>query len=492
MRPPSTAARRSPATASTAARARRRELPREHGHRHELRRLHGPERHDLLLQGVCRERARRGATRTRRRRPERPRGARPAAPTLDDFNRPDELPVSGAGRVPSASTAPPRAASRSCPTSSRATRPRPAPAGARTRSTGPTPRVDEDVVPGAGNHIRLNARLQQVGGTGYDGYMLRTNQLSELTRSPSSASTAGSSKTADAQPRAHRRRYPPSARQRSSRPGTTTVPPGRGSARRATRRTPPGLCRHRPRPDRPPRRLRGCGGSSTPPGAPTASPRSPATRARPSPGRHRSSTAARRSPAIASIAARARVTRASRQSVARPRPSWTAASRTADVLLQGVRRECGRRGAALERDTATPTGLVAPALSLVPLDDFNRPNENPLSDGLLWTNAVNGGVENGLHVSSNQLACTATTTCTAWRSSTPYGPDVEVDARHGAARDEQPHPAVRAASDARRAAYDAYLLRTNEPRRHRRDLPRADRQRCAHTARDDQPRARGR
>ena len=34
------------------------------------------------------------------------------------------------------------------------------------------------VVPGAGNHIRLKARLQQVGGTGYDGYMLRTNQLS--------------------------------------------------------------------------------------------------------------------------------------------------------------------------------------------------------------------------------------------------------------------------------------------------------------------------
>ena len=140
---------------------------------------------------------------------------------------------------------------------------------------------------------------------------------------------------------------------------------------------------------------------------------------------------------------------------------------------------------------ATPTGLVVPALPLVPLDDFNR-RTRTLSDGLLWTNAVNGGVENGLHVSSNQLACTATTTCTAWRSSTPYGPDVEVWTRVTVLLGTNNHIRLYGRLQTPgSAAYDAYLLRTNElAGTDEIYLERIDN--GAHTARDDQPRARGR
>ena len=38
--------------------------------------------------------------------------------------------------------------------------------------------------------------------------------------------------------------------------------------------------------------------------------------------------------------------------------------------------------------SATPSGLVPPLEPLPTLDDFNRPNENPLSDGGRWANGV--------------------------------------------------------------------------------------------------------
>jgi Fibronectin type III domain len=60
-----------------------------------------------------------------------------------------------------------------------------------------------------------------------------------------------------------------------------------------------------------------------------------------------------------------------------------------------------------------------------PLDDFNRANENPLSDGGRWLNGISSSSEKGLVVSSNQVACTITTTATAWRSVGAYGPDSE-------------------------------------------------------------------
>ena len=78
---------------------------------------------------------------------------------------------------------------------------------------------------------------------------------------------------------------------------------------------------------------------------------------------------------------------------------------------------------------ATPTDLVAPAAPLVALDTFNRANESPLSDAGKWSNNMNGAVENGLNVNANQLACSATTTCTAWRNNAQYGPDAESWAR---------------------------------------------------------------
>jgi hypothetical protein len=83
-------------------------------------------------------------------------------------------------------------------------------------------------------------------------------------------------------------------------------------------------------------------------------------------------------------------------------------------------------GAKSSEANATPIAAVAPTALPAPLDDFNRANENPLSDQGRWTNAVVNG-ESGLVVNSNQLACTLTTTCTAWRNNpSQFGPDVEV------------------------------------------------------------------
>ena len=79
--------------------------------------------------------------------------------------------------------------------------------------------------------------------------------------------------------------------------------------------------------------------------------------------------------------------------------------------------------------SATPTDLVPPAEPLPLVDSFDRANENPLSDAGRWSNGVIGAAETGLHVTTNQLACTRTTTCTAWRNGAQYGPDAESWAR---------------------------------------------------------------
>ena len=85
-------------------------------------------------------------------------------------------------------------------------------------------------------------------------------------------------------------------------------------------------------------------------------------------------------------------------------------------------------GAPSNQASATPIAAVAPE-PLVALDTFDRPNENPLSDAGRWSNSVFGSSENGLHVSSNALACSLATTCTAWRNNAQYGPDAEAWAR---------------------------------------------------------------
>jgi hypothetical protein len=109
------------------------------------------------------------------------------------------------------------------------------------------------------------------------------------------------------------------------------------------------------------------------------------------------------------------------------------------------------------------TSILAPVEPLPTLDSFNRRNENPLSDAGRWLNGVVGAVEAGLRVVSNTLGCTKTTTCTAWRNNTQYGPDTEVWARITTlpgtnnqfrlyARLQQPGTAT----------YDGYMLRTNQ------------------------------
>ncbi|MGH3136875.1 MAG: fibronectin type III domain-containing protein, partial [Gaiellaceae bacterium] len=112
--------------------------------------------------------------------------------------------------------------------------------------------------------------------------------------------------------------------------------------------------------------------------------------------------------------------------------------------------------------SATPTELVPPA-PLVALDDFNRPNESPLSGGGTWGNGVIGPVETGLNVSSNQLACSKTTTCTGWRSNAQYGPDVEAYARLSAlpGTNNGLRLYVRL-KDAGAGGYDGYMLRTSQ------------------------------
>jgi hypothetical protein len=62
------------------------------------------------------------------------------------------------------------------------------------------------------------------------------------------------------------------------------------------------------------------------------------------------------------------------------------------------------------------------------VDAFNRPNET-LSDLTRWTNGIIGSSESGLNVTANTLACSLSTTCTAWRNATQYGPDAEAWAK---------------------------------------------------------------
>ena len=85
-------------------------------------------------------------------------------------------------------------------------------------------------------------------------------------------------------------------------------------------------------------------------------------------------------------------------------------------------------GAQSNEASATPSELISPDPLFV-LDDFNRPNENPLLDAGRWSNGVVGSAETGLNVNANQLACNRTTTCTGWRNTAQLGPDAESWAR---------------------------------------------------------------
>ena len=112
---------------------------------------------------------------------------------------------------------------------------------------------------------------------------------------------------------------------------------------------------------------------------------------------------------------------------------------------------------------ATPSDLVAPVEPLPTVDDFNRANENPLSDAGRWTNGINGSAESGLYVTSNSLACSKTTTCTAWRNSAQYGPDVEVWGRVSALPGAgNPFRLLARVQQPGTSTYDGYMLRPNQ------------------------------
>jgi fibronectin type 3 domain-containing protein len=113
--------------------------------------------------------------------------------------------------------------------------------------------------------------------------------------------------------------------------------------------------------------------------------------------------------------------------------------------------------------SATPVALVPPVEPRPTVDNFNRV-ENPLSDGGLWSNGVNGSSETGLYIPSSSLACSRSTTCTAWRN-TPaqYGPDSEVygtlSVLPGNNNQIRLYARLRQTGS---SAYDGYMLRTNQ------------------------------
>jgi fibronectin type III domain protein len=75
--------------------------------------------------------------------------------------------------------------------------------------------------------------------------------------------------------------------------------------------------------------------------------------------------------------------------------------------------------------SGTPLDLVPPVEPLSILDPFDRANENPLSFGGRWGNGILGSSERSLKVVSNQCASNRNTVATAWWK-TQLGADEEV------------------------------------------------------------------
>ncbi len=176
--------------------------------------------------------------------------------------------------------------------------------------------------------------------------------------------------------------------------------------------------------------------------------------------------------------------RASSRASGRGRASPTRPSPTARPTTTRCRpRTRWARARSRTRPRPPPRISRPPVEPLPVLDDFNRPNENPLSGGGSWGNGANGSAEKCLKVVSNQLASDKTTTCTAVRSRPVRLRRRDLRADRGPSRDEQPHPA----QGTHPAAGHLGLRRIHAAHQpdvggRRRGLPRADRQRCLRSA----------
>ena len=260
--------------------------------------------------------------------------------------------------------------------------------------------------------------------------MLRTNQLAGTDQVCARAHRQRRHRhRSDAQPGARRRRHPAPARPRArrSRPGATTAPPGRGSAssrldlrrRRLRRRRP---ARARPAASTTSARA---AWSRHPPARPPPSPRSPATRA---------STLSldcadlRRRLRAHRLHASYRGTSSGRESFLDERGHVDELRRHSgltngtDLLLQGVRGERARRGPALERGLRDPRRPRPADAPLAVARRLQPPQREPALRRRALDERRQRRRESGLHVTSNQLACSTTTTCTAWRNDRPVRP----------------------------------------------------------------------
>ena len=139
-------------------------------------------------------------------------------------------------------------------------------------------------------------------------------------------------------------------------------------------------------------------------------------------------TEARPSRATRSIATRAQPDDGGRHGRRADELSRLGARERHHLLLQGVRAQRQRREPALQPGLDDPVRARRAGRSAADRRCL-RPHENPLCDAGRWTNGINGSVETGLYTTANQVACTKTSTCTAWRNAAEYGPDVEVWAR---------------------------------------------------------------
>ena len=158
-----------------------------------------------------------------------------------------------------------------------------------------------------------------------------------------------------------------------------------------------------------------------------------------------------------------RAVRASSPTQAPPGASWTAPSRTARPTTTRSRpRTATARAPPRARRAAPPLPRRRPSSRYPRSTPSTAPNESPLSDAGRWANLASGAATT-LAVNNNQLACTLSTTCSAWRNPTTYGPDTEVWARittlPGTTNQLRLYARLQQPSGAN---WDGYMLRTNQ------------------------------